>query len=218
MTTTASRCGPFTGATPKYYVDKEPPGYRERLRQLEPLVLWDDGARRPRLVTEADWIKAGEMVFNAPVLFGLGRPAPRRASDAKTGDNYDKDGISPFSTYVVRERGKLETGEVSCGECHSRIMPDGTVIRGAQGNRPIEQVAFFGLADNAGRLKTKKNSSPKPDRQSAARSPPLGCGPTPTPDLNSSRRRRSKRFISRFRPASSRVRAPARFHRRSFLI
>ena len=34
-------------------------------------------------------------------------------------------------------------------------MPDGTVIKGAQGNRPIEQVTFFGLADNAAKAESK---------------------------------------------------------------
>ena len=86
------------------------------------------------------------------------RPAAeeRRAFVAKTGDLYDKNGISPFATYVIRERGKLEIGEVSCAECHSRVMPDGTVIRGAQGNRPIEQVAFLGLADDAAKAEDKE--------------------------------------------------------------
>jgi hypothetical protein len=34
-------------------------------------------------------------------------------------------------------------------------MPDGTVIRGAQGNRPIERVAYFGLAEEAGEADDK---------------------------------------------------------------
>lgn len=122
------------------------------------MVLWDDGAHRPRLVSEAEWIKAGEMVFNAPVLFSVATfgPEERRAFIAKTGDLYDRNGITPFATYVVRERGKLEIGEVSCAECHSRIMPDGTVLRGAQGNPPIEQVAFLGLADAAAKALDKE--------------------------------------------------------------
>lgn len=149
---------PIYKSYPKYDPDKEPRGYRERLKQQEPIVLWDDGVHRPRLLTEADWITAGEMVFNAPVLFSPATSSleARRAFAAKTGDNlYDKNGISPFSAYVVRERGTLEIGEVSCGECHSRVMPGGTVIRGAQGNRPIEQVAFLGLADDAAKAPDK---------------------------------------------------------------
>jgi hypothetical protein len=35
-------------------------------------------------------------------------------------------------------------------------MPDGTVIRGAQGNRPIEQVAYLGLADEAAKAVDKE--------------------------------------------------------------
>jgi hypothetical protein len=146
---------PIYQSYPKYHPDKEPTGYRDSLRRREPVVLWDDGAHRPTLETEADWIKAGELVFNAPVLFTpqTFTADEQRAFIAKTGDLYDKDGVSPFASYVVRERGKLETGEVSCAECHSRVMGDGTVIRGAQGNRPAEQIAFGGLADEAAKDK-----------------------------------------------------------------
>jgi hypothetical protein len=79
-----------------------------------------------------------------------------RAFISKTGDLYDKDGVSPFAFYVIRQRGKLEIGEVSCAECHSRVMPDGTVIRGAQGNRPVEQVAYLGLAEDAAKAQDKQ--------------------------------------------------------------
>jgi RoxA-like, cytochrome c-like len=149
---------PIFKSYPKYHPEKEPRGYGEWLGQQEPVIVWDDAARRPKLETEEDWIKAGEIVFNAPVLFGpqTSSAEERRAFIAKTGDLYDKNGVSPFATYVVRERGKLETGEVSCAECHSRIMPGGTVIRGAQGNRPIEQVAYLGLADDAAKAKDKE--------------------------------------------------------------
>src|SRR5215813_3093132 len=148
---------PIYRSYPKYHPDAEPPGYRDWLRQQEPVVLWDDGAHRPKLVTEEDWIKAGEVVFNAPLLFGpqTASTEQMRAFIAKTGDLYDKSGVSPFATYVVRERGKLEVGEVSCAECHSRVMPDGTTIAGAQGNRPIEQIAVLGLADDAAKAKDK---------------------------------------------------------------
>ena len=121
-------------------------------------MLWDDGAHRPKLVTEADWIKAGEMVFKAPVLFFPqgDNVENTRTFIAKTGDLFDKNGISPFEVYVIRERGKLESGEASCAECHSRVMPDGTVIRGAQGNRPVDRVAFLGLADDAAKAADKE--------------------------------------------------------------
>jgi hypothetical protein len=142
---------------PKYEPDREPTGYQEWLRRQEPVVLWDDGANRPKLVTERDWIAAGEMIFNAPILISphTANAGQMRTFIAKTADRYDKDGVSPFTAYVVRERGKLETGEVACAECHNRIMPDGTVVKGAQGNRPIEQVTFFGLADRAAKVESR---------------------------------------------------------------
>jgi hypothetical protein len=149
---------PIYKSYPAYNADREPPGYRDWLRQQEPTILWDEGTHRPRLETEADWIKAGELVFNAPVLFFSGltsSPEESRAFDARTGDVYDPNGVSPFSEYVIRERGKVEVGEASCRECHTRLMPDGTVIKGAQGNRPVDRVAYFGLAAKAAKADDK---------------------------------------------------------------
>src|SRR4029079_4854414 len=148
---------PIYKTYPKYRPDREPRGYQEWLRRQEPAVLWDDARRRPNLVTDADWIAAGELVFNAPILISphTANADEMRAFIAKTGDLYDKGGVSRFTAYVIRERGKLETGEVACAECHTRVMTDGTVIKGAQGNRPIEQVTFFELADRAARVDSK---------------------------------------------------------------
>ena len=148
---------PIYKTYPRYRPDREPRGYQEWLRQQEPVVLWDDRGHRPRLVTEGDWIAAGELVFDAPILFSphTASPDQMRAFILKTGDLYDKDGVSPFTFYVVRERGRLETGEVACAECHTRVMPDGTTIKGAQGNRPIEQVTFFELADRAAKVESQ---------------------------------------------------------------
>jgi hypothetical protein len=41
--------------------------------------------------------------------------------------------------YVVRAPGEVEVGNFSCAMCHSRVMPDGSVIEGAQGNFPVER-------------------------------------------------------------------------------
>ena len=61
---------PIYKTYPKYHPDREPPGYVEWIKRQEPVVLWDDGAHRPKLETEADWIKAGELVYNTPVFVG----------------------------------------------------------------------------------------------------------------------------------------------------
>ncbi len=34
-------------------------------------------------------------------------------------------------------------GTVSCGMCHTRVMQDGTIIKGAQGNFPFDRAAIL---------------------------------------------------------------------------
>ena len=120
-----------------YAPGREPAGYEEWLKQQEPETVFDAS----KLKTEADWIKAGEAVFDAPIFYD----ALVRAADVKdplwhekTGALAAKDGSLPYFRYVVREKGKVELGTISCAMCHTRVMPDGTVINGAQGNFPLE--------------------------------------------------------------------------------
>src|SRR5262249_38074087 len=54
-----------------YRPDLEPKGYSEWLMNQEPEVVWGD-ARSPALDTEANWIRAGELVFDAPIGWGNG--------------------------------------------------------------------------------------------------------------------------------------------------
>jgi hypothetical protein len=49
------------------------------------------------------------------------------------------DGTVPFLSYVIREKGKVELGSFACAMCHTRVMPDGSFIRGAQGNFNLER-------------------------------------------------------------------------------
>src|SRR6266849_1445045 len=53
---------PIYKSYPIYAPGKEPPGYLERLGKLEPQITFDAG----KLRTEQDWIRAGEIVFDAP--------------------------------------------------------------------------------------------------------------------------------------------------------
>ena len=48
------------------------------------------------------------------------------------------DGILPFLRYVVREKGKVEIGVLGCAMCHTRVLPDGSVLRGGPGNFPFD--------------------------------------------------------------------------------
>ena len=120
-----------------------PAGYFEWLRRQEPEIVWgedQDGRKHaPPLETEVDWIKAGEMVFDSALGY-----APRNDEALKglrdfialTGMPLAKGDMLPFFHFVIREKGKLEIGGGSCGECHTRVMPDGTILKGAQGNEP----------------------------------------------------------------------------------
>lgn len=127
---------------PVYAAGHEPSGYLESLRQSEPEVLFEG----PPPTTEDGWIRMGEAVFDAPFVFEqFVRTEDIRSPDfvARTGIPIAKDGSLPYLRYVVRERGKVELGVLSCAMCHTRVMPDGTVIKGAQGNFPFDRAQAF---------------------------------------------------------------------------
>src|SRR4030095_14455100 len=46
---------------PVYFPEKEPSGYFDRLKSIEPEILFDAS----KLRTKEDWIQAGELVFQA---------------------------------------------------------------------------------------------------------------------------------------------------------
>ena len=60
---------PIYKSYPVYAPGHEPPGYMEWLKQQEPVVVWDDKGHTPPLKTEAEWIRAGELVFDSPLTF-----------------------------------------------------------------------------------------------------------------------------------------------------
>jgi hypothetical protein len=124
-----------------YHPGKEPPGYIQWLERQEPQVTVDAAI----LKTPADWIAAGELVFDAPIAYGhiAGAGGDLYLRDLnwyrETGAPVARDGTLPFYRYVIREKGKIEIGIFSCGMCHTRVMPDGSVIKGAQGNLPFDR-------------------------------------------------------------------------------
>lgn len=128
---------------PLYAPDRMPPGYLDSLRQVEPEVVFDPSD----LHTEADWIRAGELVFDYPngineldstmelaFTFAVGGGIWPRIDMPLT-----RDGVMPFWQFVVREKGTLEIGRFACGMCHTRVQEDGTLIKGAQGNNPFDK-------------------------------------------------------------------------------
>jgi cytochrome c2 len=135
---------------PIYAPGKEPADYLDSLAQLEPEVIFDQSA----LKTDEDWIRAGELVFDAPLGYG----ATFQISQVRSPEWYQqngipvtKDGIMPFSRYVIRRKDVVEIGSGSCLMCHARLMPDGTLLKGGQGNFPVDRVIGFNLREQAAR-------------------------------------------------------------------
>jgi len=141
---------PIYKSYPVYAPGHEPPGYIDWLKRQEPVILWDDKNNAPTLKTNADWIKAGEMVFDAPVTGGpIGGSLPEglyvRDPEfyRKTATPVAADGTVPFFRYLVLEKGKVEVGILGCGMCHTRVMPDGSLLKGAQGNFPFDRAFAY---------------------------------------------------------------------------
>ncbi|HSB29016.1 MAG TPA: hypothetical protein VLE19_14215, partial [Pyrinomonadaceae bacterium] len=140
-----------------YRPDREPRGYMDQLKRRAPQVIFDSS----KLKSEADWTKAGEMVFDAPIEFvadGI-LYSEIRGMDwfVKNKVPVTSEGVMPFMRWVVREKGKVELGILSCGQCHTRLMPDGTIIKGAQGNFPDDRT--FGYEQRIAEAKSKNKDS-----------------------------------------------------------
>lgn len=127
---------------PIYHPDREPEGYRDSLARLEPEVLFDAVS----LTTEREWTEAGAHVFRAPIAYDQ-LVRPRDVVDADWYEENDlgltSEGTFPWARWVIREKETLEVTNLSCANCHTRLMPDGSVIEGAQGNFPFERVTAW---------------------------------------------------------------------------
>lgn len=126
---------------PVYHPDREPPGYRDWIRRQGPRPIIEPETLR----TEADWIEAGRKVFEE-----LDTPDSRSADpaviahftsaaavDAYRDDHHDvitREGVLLDYRWVVQADGTLAISFTSCAGCHSRLMPDGTVLSGAPSN------------------------------------------------------------------------------------
>ena len=151
---------PIYRSYPVYRPDREPPGYLESLLQREPEIVWDDRDHRPDLQTGSDWLKAGEVVFGAPILFDQRAISsadqkgflPDPAWYERTGTPVTREGIVPAFSYVIREKGKVEIGTLACAMCHTRVMPDGALLKGTQGNFPLDRATADDVRTNPAAL------------------------------------------------------------------
>lgn len=119
---------------PVYHPDFEPKGYRESLKKQGPQPMIEPA----KLNTDRDWIEAGRHIFE-----GLDFPVTRtgdprifkylgdREAIKKDEAEVTRDGVILGMRYVVDKDGKLKVGLADCAGCHSRLMPDGSVLLGA---------------------------------------------------------------------------------------
>lgn len=140
-----------------YRPDREPRGYMDQLKRKEPQITFDPS----KLKSEADWTKAGELVFDAPIDFVDDGTlySEIRGMDwfVKNKVPVTAEGVMPFMRWVVREKGKVEIGILSCAQCHTRVMPDGTIIKGAQGNFPDDRA--FGYEQRIAEAKSNNKDA-----------------------------------------------------------
>jgi hypothetical protein len=142
---------PIYKSYPAYAPGEAPAGYLDWLKQQEPAIAFDAA----RLHTIEDWTRAGEVVFDAPILYDTDFRVISAADLAdpvwyrETTTPVDRNGIVPYVRYVIRTKGVVEVGELSCGMCHTRVMPSGTVVKGAQGNIPLGAINAFTLRGSA---------------------------------------------------------------------
>jgi hypothetical protein len=134
---------------PLYAQGREPKGYFEWLLKQEPEIVFDAS----KLKTEEDWIKAGELMYELPESYSIILDSSMDMKRFKelyeeitaTHIPYTKDGIVPYFSLTVRKKGRIEMGSFSCGNCHNKVMPDGSVLKGGQGNFPFDDGFGWGL-------------------------------------------------------------------------
>ena len=119
---------------PVYHPAREPVGYCLWLQQQEPQLA----SEPQKLRTPEDWVAAGELIFK-----GAGDVAGdlKNVRDPNWYAELDirlaTDGTDPSARYIVVRKGQIEVRYTNCSTCHTRVLPDGSVVVGAQGNPPV---------------------------------------------------------------------------------
>ncbi len=126
---------------PVYHPDREPPGYRDWLKAQGPQRLIEP----EKLKSKTDWIEAGRRVFeeldtavmrsnDAVVIAHFSDPSAINAYSDPAHDVVTRDGIILDYRWVVDRDGTLKISVSSCFGCHTRLMPDGSLLPGAPSN------------------------------------------------------------------------------------
>jgi hypothetical protein len=126
---------PIYKTYPVYDIGHEPKDYFSFLRRQEPEIIFDP----QKLHSDADWTRAGKLVFEAPTDFAAADTIHDAAWFRAVRPPTTRDGIVPAICYVIRKKGVIEVGSGACANCHSRVLSDGSYVPGAQGNYPYDR-------------------------------------------------------------------------------
>ncbi|MFN0106963.1 MAG: c-type cytochrome [Bryobacteraceae bacterium] len=134
---------PIWKSYPVYHPDKAPPGYIEWLRTQAPEQISNPN---------------GEEIYDSPAILGsLGARPPSdppflhdKAWFDKVNPPLTREGAITGFVYVIRTKGKIEVGTRSCAMCHNRVMSNGAVIKGGQGNFPVDAAFAEDLLASSG--------------------------------------------------------------------
>jgi mono/diheme cytochrome c family protein len=134
---------------PVYLKSREPAGYRDWMRKQGPQPLIEPA----KLKSEADWIAAGQEVFDGLHLaeFRTADPGAFRWADdpdlvAHEGVTVAADGTIPGVRWLIDHDRQLKITLAECSACHTRILPDGSSVRGAQRNLKWGSLPQFSFA------------------------------------------------------------------------
>ena len=130
---------------PVYYPGREPAGYWDTLQTTGPRPLIEPET----LKSEADWIRAGQRVFDEYDIAGFRVLDPKIVALARSPQGFAgtavkprADGTLPDLRWIPTSQG-VALGLSNCAACHTRLMPDGTLARGAPPNEPASPIGRF---------------------------------------------------------------------------
>ena len=112
--------------------------YIDSLRSLDHFEYFTDEHQ----IDEEDLVELGSHVFTAPILsfpYQDGIIDRLQSEVENAGVRLTSSKEYPYYSYFLDETNQLNIGIFSCALCHTRVTNSGLVIKGAQGNYPMDR-------------------------------------------------------------------------------
>src|SRR5688572_1983603 len=137
---------------PVYYPGREPEGYWQRLASAGPLPLVEP----EKIKSARDWVTAGKRVFEELDVIMFRSLKAELIATARSREYYEKHKIPPRRDGSIAGLRWVPTAKgvalsvSDCSGCHTRLLPDGTLVHGAPANEDsgplIASLAPFGTS------------------------------------------------------------------------